>query len=118
MLNKPVKDKDGFFASQKEHTRWHELQMLEKAGHIKELRRQVPYHLTIPDRNGKPFTVETYIADFTYFEAGGHGEAIFVVEDSKGGVRTPDFIRKKKWMEAVYGLVILETGLTFRKAGI
>lgn len=36
------------FASQKEADRWRELQLLERAGKITELRRQVPFLLIPP----------------------------------------------------------------------
>ena len=42
---KKVKDGDLVFDSRKEYRRWQELLLLEKAGVIKGLRRQVKYEL-------------------------------------------------------------------------
>ena len=82
------------FDSQKEFTRWQELCLLEKAGVITDLMRQVPFEL-IPAqrRNGK--TVERavrYVADFVYRMDGKE-----IVEDVKG-LRTRDYIIKRKMM--------------------
>lgn len=92
------------FDSKKEFTRWKELCLLEKAGVILDLRRQVPFEL-IPAqrRNGK--TVERavrYIADFVYKLDGEE-----IVEDVKG-VRTKEYILKRKLMLWEFGIRILE----------
>ena len=105
----------------KEARRGQELLLLEKAGKITELRRQVKYEL-IPaqyetyERYGKKGQrlkdcvrllerkVE-YVADFVYTIA-ETGEN--VVEDTKG-VRTADYIIKRKLMLAVHGIRIKET---------
>ena len=104
------------FDSRKEYRRWCSLRLLERAGAITGLRRQVKYVL-IPAQYG-PSTVGprggvkrgpllerecAYIADFVYQK---DGET--VVEDSKG-VRTKDFIIKRKLMLKLYGIRILET---------
>ena len=101
--NKPTKTRDGVLHdSRKEAQRWSELQMLEKANLIKNLRRQVKYEL-IPKQEGERSV--TYIADFVYddVESGQH-----IVEDSKG-MRTPAYIIKRKLMLYVHGIRILET---------
>ena len=105
----------------KEARRGQELLLLEKAGKITELRRQVKYEL-IPaqyetyERYGKKGQrlkdgvrllerkVE-YVADFVYTIT-DTGEN--VVEDTKG-VRTADYIIKRKLMLAVRGIRIKET---------
>lgn len=70
---------DGFrFASKKEARRWGELQLLERAGEIRDLTRQ---HRLPIEVNGTKVT--TAILDFRYLE----GEYI-VLEDCKG--RTND----------------------------
>ena len=104
------------FDSRKEYRRWCSLRLLERAGAITGLRRQVKYVL-IPAQYG-PSTVGprggvkrgpllerecAYIADFVYQK---DGET--VVEDSKG-MRTKDFIIKRKLMLERYGIRILET---------
>ena len=92
------------FDSQKEFTRWRELCLLEKAGVITDLKRQVPFEL-IPAqrRNGK--TVERavrYVADFVYMKDGKQ-----IVEDAKG-VRTDVYKLKRKLMRYVHGIEIRE----------
>ena len=79
----------------KEARRWRELQLLERAGEISYLRRQVEFVL-IPnqrDPNGKIIERQCkYVADFVYWE---NGE--IVVEDTKG-VKTKEYIIKRKLM--------------------
>jgi hypothetical protein len=86
------------FSSGKEARRWHELQLLERAGDISELRRQVRYHLNV---NG--VHICDYVADFTYKENG-----FLEVEDSKGN-RTREYIIKRNLMLACHGITIKET---------
>lgn len=103
------------FDSKKEAKRHSELLLLEKAGAITELKRQVKFVLipaqreadTIGKRGGihKGKTIEkecAYIADFVYKEDGK-----MVVEDTKG-FRTKDYIIKRKLMLYFYGIRIKE----------
>ncbi|MES2620223.1 MAG: DUF1064 domain-containing protein [Bacteroidota bacterium] len=83
------------FASKKEAARYGVLRLLERQGHIKNLRLQVPYKIVV---NGVPIC--TYRSDFDYEEQDKE-----VVEDSKG-VHTPVFKIKQKLMKAVYGIEI------------
>jgi len=92
------------FDSQAEATRYGVLKVIQSAGLIADLRLQVPYQITV---NGKK--VCRYVADFVYIENGKE-----VVEDVKG-MKTPVYNLKKKLMEAVFGVVILETGLRKKK---
>ena len=105
------------FDSLKEFRRWRELKLLEQAGEISELRRQVPFELLPvqrePDKIGprggrKPGRViereAVYIADFVYKDADGQE----VVEDCKGK-RTRDYILKRKLLLFRLGIRILET---------
>lgn len=92
------------FDSVKEAQRWSELKLLERAGVIFNLQRQVPFVL-IPKqvRDGK--TVErpvVYKADFVYTENGQE-----VVEDTKG-MKTKDYIIKRKLMLWEFGIEIKE----------
>lgn len=107
------------FDSRKEYFRWHELCLLEKAGEISQLKRQVKFEL-IPakyetierysEKTGKRLkdkirTLEqecSYYADFVYQQ---NGETI--VEDTKG-VRTSDYIIKRKLMLHVHGIRVRE----------
>ena len=97
--------RSGGFDSQLERGRYNELLLLERAGKISELRRQVKYEL-IPNqyKDGKClYRKVTYVADFTYIEDGA-----LVVEDSKG-FKTPEYIIKKKLMYMIHGIIIKET---------
>jgi hypothetical protein len=85
------------FASRREARRWLELKLLEGAGLIVELRRQVRFELVV---NEVP--VCAYLADFVYRE---NGELI--VEDSKG-VRTREYRLKARLMRACHGIIIRE----------
>lgn len=96
---KKVKTEDGTFDSQAEYKRWCQLKLLEKAGEIHDLRRQVKYPL---DVNGHKIC--SYISDFTYRDR--HGE---IVEDYKG-VKTQAYRLKAKLMKAVHGINVMETG--------
>lgn len=106
--------------SQKEATRWCELKLLERAGKISDLKRQVEYEL-IPDqyetyerysKSGKRLKdgiklIErrcVYVADFVYTDL-ATGQT--VVEDTKG-VRTKEYIIKRKLMLAVHKIRVTE----------
>lgn len=92
------------------------MSLLEKAGAITDLKRQVEFVLipaqrepdTIGKRGGiiKGKTIEqkcSYIADFVYTENGKT-----VVEDVKG-YKTPDYKIKKKLLLYIHGIRIKET---------
>ena len=102
-----MKAPDGqVFDSQKEYNRWCNLRLLERAGKISDLQRQVKYEL-IPFQYKDGKVVERgcyYIADFVYCDADGNT----VVEDSKG-VRTADYKIKRKLMLWVHGIRVKET---------
>lgn len=120
--NIKTKTSDGeIFDSHKEARRWEQLLLLQKAGKIVELRRQVAYEL-IPAqyesyerfsktgaklKDGQRLIERSciYCADFVYTDTES-GETI--VEDVKG-VRTKDFVIKRKLMYAVHGIKIKET---------
>lgn len=93
--------------SKAEFRRCHELELLERAGEIRDLRRQVK-HVLIPaqyDSSGKlQEKAITYISDFEYVDV-RTGEA--VVEDVKG-VKTKDYIIKRKLMLWIYKIRIRE----------
>ena len=88
------------FDSKAEAARWQELQLLERAGEITELERQVEYEL-IPKQKGE--RAVKYIADFRYKDHEGET----VVEDTKG-VKTPVYILKRKLMLLVHGIRVRE----------
>lgn len=104
------------FDSKKEAKRYLQLKVREEKGEIKNLQTQVPFELipaqkepdTIGPKGGikKGRTIERpcqYIADFVYEENGNK-----IVEDSKG-VRTPDYVIKRKLMLYIHGIRIKET---------
>lgn len=109
------------FDSRKEFHRYKELLILERAGKIKNLQRQVKFELVPPQyesvercsqktgrrlQDGKK-RIEPgvyYIADFVYTLMDGST----VVEDTKG-FRTDAYIIKRKLMLHVHGIRILET---------
>lgn len=106
----------GEHASQKEHDRANQLKLWQRAGVISNLREQVPYVL-IPaqygacgtDLKGKPVRVCIekscrYVADFVYTD-NRTGQTI--VEDTKG-VRTKEYIIKRKLMLYLHGIRIKE----------
>ncbi len=113
--------RDGItFDSQKEYRRFCELSLLQKAGTITDLKRQVEFELipaqrepdTVGVRGGikKGKVIEhkcSYVADFVYKENGK-----LVVEDVKGykkGTAYNLFSIKRKLMLLNYGIRIKET---------
>ena len=96
----------GTHASKKEHDRANTLKMWQRAGVISNLREQVPYEL-IPAHRFEDGTLERackYIADFVYTD-NETGETI--VEDTKG-VRTKEYVIKRKLMLFLHGIRIKE----------
>lgn len=92
------------FDSKKEYKRFCELSLLERAGKITDLRRQVSYEL-LPSQRIDGKVVERpvkYIADFVYKTNGKE-----IVEDTKG-FRTADYKLKRKLMLYFYGIRIKE----------
>lgn len=113
--NKKIEVDGIIFHSKREAKRYSELLLLEQAGAITDLQRQVKYVLipsqrepdTVGARGGihKGKLIEkecAYYADFVYQE---NGET--VVEDTKG-MRTTDYVIKRKLMLYVYGIRIKE----------
>jgi len=95
------------FDSMKEANRWAELTLMQRAGEIYELKRQVPF-VVIPIQKGEDGKVlereVRYIADFTYRRMTDHR---LVVEDTKG-MKTREYIIKRKLMLYRHGLRISE----------
>lgn len=101
---------DEKYRSQKERDRHQELKLLEKAGHIHALIREVPYELApavnVQGRKRPPLR---YVADFVYMHRNNTGIGWHkVVEDCKG-VRTEGYRIKRHLLKAVHGIEILET---------
>ena len=107
--NRKVTTPDGTFDSVKEYSRWQELKLLQRAGEIHDLQRQVPFVLipTQKDEHGKVVERELkYIADFVYLANDGTGWRR-VVEDVKG-LKTEVYRIKKKLMLYRNGIKIQE----------
>jgi len=103
---KKVKVDGMTFDSKREYARWKDLQLLQRAGKIQDLRRQVRFQLceTPYDEAGFAlFRGVFYKADFVYIENGKT-----IVEDCKG-FRTDAYLIKKKWFYDKYGILIRET---------
>lgn len=93
------------FDSKKEAARYRELLLMQRAGRISNLQRQVYYLLkpTQRDANGQVlFRKLGYTADFVYLRNGK-----LVVEDVKG-VRTPLYKWKRAEMFEKYGILVKE----------
>lgn len=88
------------FDSKRERDRYCDLLLLERAGRIHDLRLQVPY-VVIPKQQGERECV--YKADFVYSTSDG----MTVVEDAKG-MRTREYIIKRKLMLLVHGIRVRE----------
>ena len=88
------------FDSRKEYNRYCNLRLLERAGKIQHLQRQVKYEL-VPKQDGERAC--SYIADFVYLQDGN-----LVVEDCKG-FRTEGYRIKRKLMLWVHGIKLKET---------
>lgn len=124
--NKKTYSSDGVLHdSKREATRWEELRILQRAGKISELDRQVRYEL-IPAQYDEIYTGEIYqrgehkgepkmkrvcvekaceyVADFVYKD---HDTGLTVVEDTKG-FKTPEYILKRKLMLYTFGIRIRE----------
>lgn len=121
--NKKTITSDGILHdSRKEALRWTQLLLLERAGEISDLKRQVEF-LLIPDqrepstevyqngeKKGMPKEGKllerkvVYVADFVYRDT-KTGKR--VVEDTKG-VKTKDYIIKRKLMLYIHHIKIKE----------
>lgn len=92
------------FDSQGEANRYAALLVLQRAGRITDLQRQVRFELApsvkhAGEKRARPAL--TYWADFTYIEGG-----VLVVEDFKGRILTPEFKIKRHLMLSVHGIDI------------
>jgi hypothetical protein len=100
-LNVKTTDAQGIVHDGKgECERWQELQLLERAGAITRLCRQVVYAFV---DNGR--LVTTYKADFDYYDGAAH-----IVEDHKSPRtrKLESYRHKVKLMQSQYGIQIRE----------
>lgn len=98
--NTKAEYKGMIFDSKRELKRYQELELLEKAYVISGLQRQVSFELVPKCGSNR---AAHYLADFLYTDE--HGER--VVEDAKG-MRTRDYILKKKLMLWRHGIEVKE----------
>lgn len=107
--------RDGIkFDSEREAARFGELKVLRAMGKIRDLRLQANFTLvegytTIEGERIKPMV---YRADFTYErttepDCNGTAHWLREVEDAKG-MKTKDYLLKKKLMQDKYGITIRE----------
>lgn len=93
------------FASRKEAKRYGELKLLERAQAIVGLEIQPTFSIDVMNpANGEVITVGVYRADFRYLDVGANR---VVIEDVKG-MRTVIYRLKKRLVEALYGIQIVE----------
>lgn len=90
------------FHSKREAEAWVHLKALERAGEIRNLKRQVVYDLHACGNDGDRVCVTRYVADFVYFDVQRGRE---IVADSKGCV-TALFKIKAKMLRANYGIEV------------
>lgn len=103
--NKPTTIDGIRFDSRAEANRWLALRMLERAGEIRDLRRQVRFEL-IPAQvtpSGLKVRPMFYVADFVYVDESGQT----VVEDPKG-CSTAEWVLKRKLMLFRHGIWVVE----------
>lgn len=94
---------DGY-ASKKEAKRAADLELLEKLGKIRELYKQPRFQLLKGDGSRTDRGI-WYAADFSYWDIEKQER---IVEDVKGGCKTPVYRLKKKLMWAIHGIRIQE----------
>lgn len=91
------------FDSKKESYRYLELKCLERAGELTHLELQPKFVFFVPGKV-KDKKIFTYKADFKYYLKGSDKT---VIEDVKG-IKTPVYKLKKKLIEALYNIEIIE----------
>lgn len=94
------------FDSKKEAGRYAELKLMQKAGEIIDLVLQPSFELIPKQRrnDGKAEIRCVYIADFAYTDVKTNEH---VIEDVKG-VKTRDYVIKRKLMLQVHGISVKE----------
>lgn len=99
--NNRTQSADGIkHVSAKQARRWAELRLLLQSGDISDLRREVPYDLTV---NGEHICI--YRADHVYTQDGAE-----VVEDVKSEITAinPVYLLKRRLMKAIYKIEVRE----------
>ncbi|MFD4120923.1 DUF1064 domain-containing protein [Alcaligenes faecalis] len=94
------------FDSKREACRYGALKLLERAGQITDLELQPRFELIPKQRraDGKAERACEYVADFRYTDT---ATGQIVIEDAKG-MRTRDYVMKRKLMLQVHGISVRE----------
>lgn len=95
--NAKVKSDGITFDSKKEHAKYNELVMMQKAGIISDLRSQVKFEIIPKDGDER---AAFYVADFVYKTSDGKT----IVEDVKSAItkKNPVYILKRKLFKHIY----------------
>jgi hypothetical protein len=104
--NQPVTVDGVKFDSKKEYARWQQLKMLESAGKVSNLRRQVSFELApAVTLHGRKKPALRYVADHAYEENG-----VMVYEDVKSEITRKDPVYRMKihLLMSVHGVEIRE----------
>jgi hypothetical protein len=113
MMSKYKNIKTAVGDSKKEVRRYNDLLILERAGEIAMLKKQVSFELVprLQLSNGKHERAVTYIADFVYYKNLDSGDSYKIVEDVKSEFtrKLPVYVIKRKLMLFIHGIEILET---------
>ena len=99
-MNKFGAKKTNGYDSKADAKRGFELGLALRSGVIQDLQQQVRFELIPPQEGERPVH---YIADFVYRDLNGK----LIAEDVKG-VRTPEYVIKRKLMLQVHGIRIRE----------
>ena len=97
--NQPTELDGILFDSKKEANRWFQLKLMEKAGEVRELGRQVPFVLRVSEN-----VIGKIVLDLVYYD---EKLAEMVYEDVKSPATITQLFKwKRKHFEAQYGLKI------------
>lgn len=103
MKNKYFNRKTGEFASRREAKRYEQLLLLEKAGVITSLNKQVPFVIleSFKDKAGNTERGIKYLADFVYYD---REKKSLVIEDVKSPItkKLPSYVIKRKLVKKYY----------------
>lgn len=102
--NEKVEYDGEMFDSRKEYKRWRELLLLQKAGVITQLRRQIKFELIKPSKTERACN---YVADHVYMDC-ATGEKIVEDVKSEATRKLSTYIMKRKLMKEVHGITIRE----------
>lgn len=105
--NKPCQVGAEKYRSQRERDRHQELLLLQRAGHIADLKREVPFELAPKvkiEGEDRARPAVKYIADFTYIELPAGRR---VVADAKG-MQTTVYRLKKHLLKTIHGIDLIE----------